>query len=89
MFFMLWCVERTLRMIKEREGRDILARRIRELRQARGWAQDRLAEESCLHRTYIGAIERSEHNVGIDTIAKLASALKISLKDLFDGSKSK
>ena len=75
--------------LKEREGREILARRIRELRLARGWAQDQLAEESGLHRTYIGAIERAEHNVGIDTIAKLANALKISLKDLFDESKSK
>lgn len=75
--------------LQEREGRDILARRIRDLRQARGWAQDRLAAESGLHRTYIGAIERSEHNVGIDTIVKLANALKVSLKDLLDESKSK
>ncbi len=73
--------------LKERDGRDILARRVRELRAARGWAQDQLAAESGLHRTYIGAIERSEHNVGIDTIVKLANALKVSLKDLFDESK--
>lgn len=70
--------------LKEREGRDILANRTRELRLARGWSQDQLAAESGLHRTYIGAIERSEHNVGVDTVVKLANALKVSLKDLFD-----
>lgn len=33
--------------------------------------------------TYIGAIERGERNVAIDNIAKIASALKIEMNELF------
>ncbi len=57
--------------------------RIRELRKSKGYSQEEFADECNLHRTYIGAIERGEKNVSIDNIAKIASALKIKIGDLF------
>jgi transcriptional regulator with XRE-family HTH domain len=48
---------------------------IRELRQERGFSQERLGFESGVHRNYIGGIERAERRPTLDTIAKLALAL--------------
>ncbi len=65
------------------KAREQLARKIRELRQEKGWSQENLAEVSGLHRTYIGDIERAERNVSIDNIEKLAKAFKVSITELF------
>jgi transcriptional regulator with XRE-family HTH domain len=65
--------------------RTAFGNRIRDLRRARGFSQESLADEVGLHRTYIGAIERGEQNVSIDNIAKLAKALKVDIADLFKG----
>jgi transcriptional regulator with XRE-family HTH domain len=37
-----------------------------------------------LHRTYVGSIERSERNVSIDNIEKLANALRVSISELLN-----
>lgn len=52
-------------------------RRVRELRTARGWTQDSLAEKAGLDRTYIGGIERGERNVALLNIFRLADALGV------------
>ncbi len=57
---------------------DIVASNLRALRKTRGMSQERLAELSDLHRTYIGAIERGERNVTLDTLEQIAHALGIS-----------
>lgn len=62
--------------------RKILALNIRRLRAERGISQERLADLAGLHRTYVGSIERSERNVSIDNIAKLAAALKVEASEL-------
>ncbi|WP_159966288.1 helix-turn-helix domain-containing protein [Profundibacterium mesophilum] len=59
------------------ELRDVLARNLRMFRAERGWSQERLALESGLNRTYLSAVERSEQNISIDNIARLAAALGI------------
>ena len=41
-------------------------------------SQEELASLAGLHRTYVGSIERSERNISIDNIAKLAAAFGIS-----------
>jgi len=38
-----------------------------------------------LHRTYVGSVERSERNISIDNIEKLAKALGVSVPDLVKG----
>lgn len=64
-------------------ARQVLAHNIRQLRKARGWSQEILAEKSGLHRTYVGDIERVERNVSVDNIEKLARAFNVPVKDLF------
>jgi transcriptional regulator with XRE-family HTH domain len=62
--------------------RDVIARNLRLHRAERGWSQERLALESGLNRTYLSAVERSEQNISVDNIARLAAALNIEAGDL-------
>ncbi|MCI5102129.1 helix-turn-helix domain-containing protein [Phaeobacter italicus] len=64
------------------ELRDVLARNLRLFRAERGWSQERLAHEAGLNRTYLSAVERSEQNISLDNIAKLAVAMKVSASEL-------
>lgn len=59
-------------------------KRVRRLRQARGISQEELAFSSNLHRTYISDIERGTRNISLDNIYKIAVALDVLPKDLFD-----
>jgi transcriptional regulator with XRE-family HTH domain len=62
--------------------RATLARNIRRLRLEKGFSQERLADAAGLHRTYVGSVERSERNISIDNIARLAKALGSNPSDL-------
>ena len=64
--------------------RRTLARNLRRLRAERGISQEALADMAGLHRTYIGSIERSERNISIDNIAKLAVAFGIAPSKLLE-----
>jgi len=57
--------------------------RVRSLRKQKGLSQEKFAEISELHRTYIGMIERGEKNLTLVNIEKCAKALQISLSELF------
>jgi transcriptional regulator with XRE-family HTH domain len=57
--------------------------RVRQLRTERGWSQEQFADLCCLHRTYIGSIERGEQNISLVNIEKVAVTLGVSLADLF------
>src|SRR5438552_18048648 len=60
---------------------NLLARNVRALRLARGWSQEIMAEKCGLHRTYVGAIERGERNVTLETLNALALALGVSAQN--------
>ena len=49
---------------------------------AHGWSQERLAEATGLHRTFISLIERSECNISLDNLEKIADAFGLSLPEL-------
>lgn len=65
--------------------RSIFAARVREERARQGLSQEGLAEKTGLHRTYIGSIERSERNLTIDNIERIAIALGVKPTDLLSG----
>jgi transcriptional regulator with XRE-family HTH domain len=45
-------------------------------------SQERLVEKADFSRNYIGDIERAEKKVTLETLAKLAKALKCRVRDL-------
>lgn len=60
-------------------------RRVRQLRQDRGWSQERLAEEAGIHTTYVSGIERGRRNVALINIVRLAGAFAIDPGELVAG----
>ncbi|RIK30842.1 MAG: XRE family transcriptional regulator [Chloroflexi bacterium] len=58
-------------------------RRVRELRQAKGLSQEKLAELANLHRTYISSVELGERNVSLKNIEAFANALGVPITELF------
>ena len=62
----------------------VLGQRIRNYRTAKGWSQERLAELSGCHPTYIGQLERGEKNATVESIEKISAALNVSLSKLFE-----
>ena len=59
--------------------------RVRALRKLAGLSQEQLALKCGLDRTYIGGVERGERNISIVNIEKIARAMHLSPKDLFEG----
>lgn len=55
---------------------------IREARQQMGMSQEELAHSAGLDRSYVGGIERGEHNVALMSLVKLANALGVTVSDL-------
>ena len=62
----------------------IIGQRIRNYRTAKGLSQEKLAELSACHPTYIGQIERGEKNATLESIEKISAALSVSLSKLFE-----
>ena len=62
----------------------IIGQRIRNYRTQKGLSQEKLAELAGCHPTYIGQLERGEKNATLESVEKIASAMEISLSELFD-----
>lgn len=60
-----------------------LGKSIRDIRERKGLSQESVALSSGIDRSYLGGVERGEHNVALINIAKIAAALDVQLKDLF------
>ncbi|XAH25768.1 helix-turn-helix transcriptional regulator [Xylophilus sp. GW821-FHT01B05] len=56
---------------------------VRQLREARGWSQEELAERSRLNRSYVGEVERGRAIASLVTAEKLALALGVNIIGLF------
>lgn len=59
------------------ELRDVFARNVRRARSERKLSQEKLALEAGLNRTYVSAVERSEQNISLDNVARIARALGV------------
>jgi transcriptional regulator with XRE-family HTH domain len=59
---------------------------VRELREARAWSQEQLAEHAGLNRSYVGEIERGSAIASIVTVDKLARALGVPISGLLRSS---
>ena len=57
---------------------------VRQIRRLKGLSQEELAFRANVHRTYIGMIERAEKNITLVNIEKIANALEVNIKELFD-----
>lgn len=66
------------------EARSLFGGRVRLLRKRAGLSQEGLAEAAGLHRTYVSSIERGQRNVGLDNIVRLARALGVEPRSLFE-----
>lgn len=62
----------------------LVGKRVKDLRKKLGISQEELADIAELDRTYITSVERGRRNVSIVNIEKLATALKVTLKEFFD-----
>lgn len=64
---------------------DILGQRIRSRRSELGLSQEGLANEAGLDRSYVGRVERGEHNLTFVALVKLCRAMKCDVASLTGG----
>jgi transcriptional regulator with XRE-family HTH domain len=60
-----------------------VGRQVKKLREAKGWSQTRLAVEAGMSVSGISMIENGHRNLSTVTLAKLAEALGVEVRDLF------
>lgn len=62
--------------------RRIVGQKIRAYRKQAGLTQEKLAEKASLSYKYLGELERGCVNVSLDSLMRIAKALKVKLRDL-------
>lgn len=63
--------------------KELIGVRIKSLRQGKGLTQEALAEKVGISSKYLSSIERGKENPTLDTLIKLAKALKVELFEIF------
>ncbi len=58
--------------------------RVREIGKEKGLSQETLALACDLDRTYIGGVERGERNISLINIHKIAEALGVGAREIFN-----
>ncbi len=62
--------------------RRIVGQKIRAYRKQAGLSQEKLAEKASLSYKYLGEVERGYVNVSLDSLTRIAKALKVRLREL-------
>ena len=62
--------------------RKALGQAIRHYRKKAKMTQERLGEAAELNPKYIGEVERMEKTISVDALARVATALKVRVRDL-------
>ncbi len=68
-------------------GNKVLVRlglEIKKKRKECGMSQEALAAEAGLDRSYMGGVERGEHNLTVMSLHRIATALNLKLVNIFD-----
>lgn len=65
--------------------RRIVGQRIRARRKKAEMTQEKLAEKSNLSYKYLGEVERGIVNISLDSLVRIAKALRIRIYDLLGG----
>jgi transcriptional regulator with XRE-family HTH domain len=73
-------------MVRDRDSRiqRRFGERVREIRKEKGLSQESLALACDLDRTYVGGVERGERNISLLNIYKIAEALGVGVRELFN-----
>lgn len=61
-----------------------LGKTVRSLRAEQKISQEALASDANLDRSYLGGIERGEHNITVLNLMKIAVQLDVKLSELFE-----
>ncbi len=64
--------------------KELIGRRIKEARQAKGLSQEALSEKIGMSAKYLSSVERGKENPTLDTLIKLADALEVETSELFN-----
>ncbi|MCD9576673.1 helix-turn-helix transcriptional regulator [Flavobacterium soyae] len=72
------------KLIFDKEGLQLLAKRLKEIRAEKGLSQEELAYRSEITLSQIARIETVKINPTVSTIFKIARALEVPLSDLFN-----
>jgi transcriptional regulator with XRE-family HTH domain len=62
----------------EGELQRTVGRNLRAYREARGLSQEAFADVLGIHRTYMGAVERGERNLTLQTVERIADQLDVA-----------
>ena len=57
---------------------------IKKYRKLKKISQEKLAEYSNLHRTYISSIERGLKSPSLDVVERISNVLQVDIKNLFE-----
>jgi transcriptional regulator with XRE-family HTH domain len=58
-------------------------KRIRALREARGFSQEEFAAAAQLGRSYAGRVERGEQNISMQSLIQIPLTLKVEVSEFF------
>lgn len=68
------------------KAQTVVARNLRRLRVAKGLAQEALAVDAAVDRTYVSRLERGRENPTVGVLERLAKALDADIAEFFDTS---
>lgn len=63
--------------------KQMIGMRIAELRNSKGFTQEKLAGKMEISSKYLSSIERGKENPTLDTIIKLSESLDVNIEDIF------
>jgi transcriptional regulator with XRE-family HTH domain len=66
------------------QKKKLFGKRLKNLRESKGWTQENLAEKMNISSNYLSSIERGKENPTFDMLIKFSDALEVEMWELFD-----